>query len=332
MLHRVAFNCFLCGATLNRVRDHARQDTNEDVYPRWLQRRYDLADLDITLSDGRTKKYSEVLVPACRECNNVYLSGVEDRISRAVNRGFHAFGNLPKHLVFLWCAKVYYGLVHLEVQPRDGTSKAPERPSLPPHFLDDLGWVLRLLQGFRKRVIVEQPQDLPFSVLRFPLQVGKDESYYFQARHTTQFPGIALQMGRVGVICVFDDFQAMERRFAATFGAALDGHALHPVQFWELAGILLYSASLYSYHTQFVLMETEHDIWIKYMPIQDREGEFSDRDAAVWAQKLSMIWARFLTGDSRGMQFYDPTTEKRITTLVEPNGTFNELPVDDEMP
>ncbi len=31
-----------------------------------------------------------------------------------------------------------------------------------------------------------------FSVLRFPLQVGKDESYYFQCRHAVEFPGIPI--------------------------------------------------------------------------------------------------------------------------------------------
>ena len=170
----VAFECFLCGRPLNRIRDHAQQDTNEDVFPRWLQRRYDLADHYFPLSDGRQKKYSEALIPACRQCNNVYMSGIEDRIARGVAKGFETFNDLQKYVVFLWCAKIYYGITHFEVQPRDGTTKLPEQSSVPPYFLHDIRWLLHLLQGFRKRVLVNGHRSLPFSLLRFPLKIGKD--------------------------------------------------------------------------------------------------------------------------------------------------------------
>jgi hypothetical protein len=332
LAHRVAFNCFLCGAPLNRIRDNARQDTNEDVFPRWLQRRYDLADINVTLSDGRTKTYKEILAPACRECNNVYLSAVEDRISRAVARGFQSFDGLPKYLVFLWCAKLYYGVVQVGVQPRDGTSKVPTTSSLPPDYLKDIAWILRLLQGFRKRVLVCGPEDLPFSMLRFPLQVGKDESYYFQCRHTVEFPGIAVQMGRVGVIGVFDDFGALERLYAREYAAALDGHALHPVQFWELAGRLLYVASLHSFQTQFALIEGQEDMWIQYMPARDHEGEYSEEAAGRWAGQLARPWSKMLTDDPQELSFYNTKTKRRITTLVKPDGAFNELTIGDGYP
>jgi hypothetical protein len=332
LLHRVAFDCFLCGAPLNRIRDHARQDTNEDVFPRWLQRRYDLADLEIALSDGRKKKYSEVLIPACRQCNNVYMSGIEDRISRAVERGFQSFKDLPKYVVFLWCAKLYYGVVHLEVRPRDARRKVRETPSVPPHFLEDLAWVLRLLQGFRKRVLTSGHPALPFSVLRFPLQVGKDESYYFQIRHTTRFPGIAVQMGKVGVISVFDDFGLIEKGYTHNFGVAVDGHALHPVQFWEFAGRLLYVASLYPYHTQFMLVEGDRDMSIEYAPFPERERKYSERTAGTWARQMALPWTRILVGSGKGMPFYNPKTRRPITTLIKPDRSFNEMPIGDEFP
>jgi hypothetical protein len=239
---------------------------------------------------------------------------------------------LPKYLVFLWCAKLYYGMAHLEVKPRHGRRKVRQRPSLPPHFLEDIGWMLRLLQGFRKRVAVSGPEDLPFSVLRFPLQIGKDESYYFQCRHAAKFPGIAVQMGRVGVVSVFDDFEATERSYAHNFGAAINGHALHPVQFWELAGRLLYVASLYSYHTGFTLVEGERDMWIDYMPIPDWNGKYSERDCGWWAWQMSLPWARILTGHPKGTAFHNPETDKPITTLMKPDRSFNEMPVGGEFP
>ena len=332
LLQRVAFECFICGVPLNRGRDHPQQDTNEDVFPRWLQRRYGLADLPISLGDRRTKKYSEILIPACRQCNNVYMSGIEDRVSQAVKRGFDSFKSLPKYVIFLWCAKIYYGFMHLEVQPRDGSTKLPEIPSLPPDFLKDCAWLLHLLQGFRKRVLVSGDRSLPFSVIRVPLQIGKDESFYFQSRHPTILPGIAVQMGRAGVISVFDDFGLMEERYAHRFAKVLDGKALHPIQFWELAGRLLYMASLHSFHTYFTLVEGDLDMWLEYAPFPEPPGKHSEKTEASWARVFAAPWTRLMTNDPKGAPFWDAKTRKPTTTLMKRGRSFNEMRVGDDFP
>jgi len=333
VLQRVAFECFLCGNPLNRIRDHTHQDTNEDVFPRWLQRRYDLADLYFPLSDGRKIKYSEALIPACRKCNNVYMSGIEARIAQAVAKGFESFNNLPKSVVFLWCAKIYYGITHFEVQPRDGTTKFPERPSLPPYFLHDIRWLLHLLQGFRKRVLVNGHRSLPFSLLRFPLKTGKDESFYFQCRQPAFFPAIALQMGRVGIISVFDDFGRMESAYEHNFAEILNGRELNPVQFWELAGYLLFVASLYPLHTHFIRIEDELDMQLIYAPFPEpRLAAFSEREAAEWSREFAAPWTRLVTGDREGQPFWTSENGKPLTSLTNEDGSFCDMPIPEEFP
>jgi hypothetical protein len=333
LLQRVAFECFLCGTPLNRIHDHAQQDTNEDVYPRWLQRRYDLADLTVSFGGGqRRKKYSEILVPACRQCNNIYLSSVEDRISRAVVSGFQSFNSLPKYILFLWCAKIYYGLMHHEVQPRDGTTKLPEVPTLPPHFLKDCAWLLQLLQGFRKRVLVSGHPKLPFSIIRVPLQIGKDESFYFQSRQMMEMPGVALQLGRVGVISVLDDFGHLEDVYAHAFAKTLDGHALHPVQFWELAARLLYVASLYSFHTRLIKVEGDLDMWIEYEPVDEPHRAHNLKEEASLAHGFALPWARIVANDANGLPFWKPATGATLTYLMSGDKSFQEMPIGDNMP
>jgi len=323
LLRRVAFECFICGEPLNKITDHAKQDTNEHIFPQWLQRRFDLADLPITLSDGRQIKYSDALIPACRQCNNVYMSGIESRMSNAVV-GFDAFNNLPKYAVFLWCAKIYYGRMHLEVQPRDGTTKLPQPPSLPPDFLKDCKWLLQLLQGFRKRVLVSGHPLLPFSVIRVPLQVGKDETFYFQSRSPTKLPGIALQMGRVGLISVFDDFGLTENWYTQHFARALAGKALHPVQFWELAGRAFYATSLQPFHTFCSLLEGEFDMWLEYSPEPEHQEEFD--------QKAAASWVRLFTNAPKDVPFWNPKTGGTITFLMKSDDSFNDMPLGDDDP
>ena len=324
LLHKVAFRCFLCDETLNTNLGHPKQDTHEDIFPQWLQKRFDLADLPIALSDGRQKKYSEALIPACQACNNVHMSRIEDRIVRTTQAGFDAFKHLPKHIVFLWCAKIYYGIMHLEVQPRDPRTKVPEPPALAPQFLKDAEWILVLLQGFRKRVLISGYPSFPFSVIRLPLQTGKDVASYFNVRWPTTLPGIALQLGRVGVICVFDDFGFAEEWYSHHFESLLSGRELHPNQFWEVAGRLFYAASLQSAHTWFLRVEDAANIWIEYDPHPEPQKEFRPAEADSWTRQF--------TKAPEGMRFWNPNTQKMITLLERPDGSFNEMLLDPEDP
>lgn len=154
LAQRVAFNCFLCGRRLTKKRGSKQQDTGEDVFPKWMQADFDLAELKVPLNDGSQRKYSEILIPSCARCNNEFLSRFEERIARALRGGFERFSHLRKADIFLWCAKIYYGIVHLEVNPRDVRTKEALQPISSPSLLEDVRFLLRLLQGFRKRVML----------------------------------------------------------------------------------------------------------------------------------------------------------------------------------
>jgi hypothetical protein len=49
---------FFCGATNDL--------TEEDVFPAWLHREQNMANESLTLLNGTTIRYSQMLVPACR--------------------------------------------------------------------------------------------------------------------------------------------------------------------------------------------------------------------------------------------------------------------------
>lgn len=64
--------CVFCGEDLAFA-----GRTMEDVFPKWLQREYGLADQNLVLINGTTARYSQLTVPACAQCNNVHGSGAD---------------------------------------------------------------------------------------------------------------------------------------------------------------------------------------------------------------------------------------------------------------
>jgi len=86
LLNHIDADCFICRRPLT-VGDQKALDfaTKEDVFPKWLLRRLQLASsgAGINLLGGKWKNYPGLVVPCCRECNNHYMSQVETRIAKA---------------------------------------------------------------------------------------------------------------------------------------------------------------------------------------------------------------------------------------------------------
>jgi hypothetical protein len=68
--------CFICGAT-----SEFHDFNDEHIVPRWVLRRYNLFNKQITLPTGELRKYGGYRVPCCRLCNSLLGSHVEEPVS-----------------------------------------------------------------------------------------------------------------------------------------------------------------------------------------------------------------------------------------------------------
>lgn len=318
-----AFTCFLCDRPLTDQAGSELQDTGEHVIPQWMQRHFGLPSVHTTFGDPASRVYDDAQVPACWECNTLYLSRGEDRLAQAFRKGFPGVSARPRRDLFLWCAKVYYGLIHLDTVSRDPTTHELGVPTLSTDLLRDLAFVRLLLQAFRKRVVVVGPDRLPFSLLVFPLLCGRDLGCYFRIKQATLFPGMALQLGPVGVIAVLDDFGETEDWYAAALQPALDTRTLHPVQFWELAGRLLYQSLIHPCATAFAAIDSAEELTLMLTPRAEAARPDDPAEESVWLSQLS--------GGPRDA-FWDPVKRVRRSLLLRPDGSFNSLPFDDVSP
>jgi hypothetical protein len=76
-------------------------DTKEHVIPKWLQQHFNLWDQRLGLWNETQLSYRQAQIPACRHCNNVRFSKLEEAVQA---------GSANDQELYLWALKIRYGL------------------------------------------------------------------------------------------------------------------------------------------------------------------------------------------------------------------------------
>jgi len=124
--------CFVCGA-----KPDSKEFNDEHVIPKWLLRRQQLFDDEITLPNGTNVRYGLYTLPCCSECNSELGRKVEEPVSALINAGYDAVvEHLRKagpSLLFRWMA-----LVYLKTHLRDTTRRWHDDPRKGKHVIGDV--------------------------------------------------------------------------------------------------------------------------------------------------------------------------------------------------
>jgi hypothetical protein len=223
-------HCFLCGVELI-----AGNRTEEHVFPRWMQREYDLWTQRLTLLNGTTIQYRSLTIPCCEDCNTFWLSQIEDVVAPAFRAGPDAVRALDPSLLCLWLSKVYYGIHFKEIalppDRRDPGGLTIGSPAALARFRE----LHLVMQAMRKRVLFGGP---PGSLRIFRAQVPGEARHRFDYKDLRDVPFLGLRAGATVVLGALLDWGAMAGATAATFTAA-EELELHPSQSEEVAAFAL---------------------------------------------------------------------------------------------
>lgn len=224
--------CFLCG---NRMGEDV---TREDVLPRWLQRKHNLSSEKLTLVNGTHIKYSQLKIPCCSECNNEHLSRFENDISSAIKQGYSATLEIDPQMLFLWGAKIIYGIIRKNLSlPLDQSQ--PEKGSLlSKKFAKSYHDLHCFMQGIRRPMEFIGP--LPFSVLVANLHdLGYGRDFGFRDSLVSQT--LCIRSGEVGIIIALADAGFNDHTYSR-YLQEVDGRKIHPIQFDELFAKVTYQS------------------------------------------------------------------------------------------
>lgn len=98
--------CFVCGAAPD-----SKPFNDEHILPRWLLRRHNLFEREITLPNGNSYRYGRYKIPCCEECNTFMGRNVEEPVRTLLASGHQAVGeHLRTHgpdLLYRWLSLIY---------------------------------------------------------------------------------------------------------------------------------------------------------------------------------------------------------------------------------
>ncbi|MDC7228382.1 MAG: hypothetical protein PQJ61_16585 [Spirochaetales bacterium] len=274
-------NCFLCGTDLND-----KNRTDEHVFPRWLQTELDLWNQHITLLNGTTIFYRSLKIPCCSECNNKYLSTIENNIKKAFNGGYEEFIKIDENILFLWLVKIYYGILYKEMFVLMNRAKPDDGTIIPEKFIKDMKVLNLFLQEIRgkHRCVNFKPASI------FILKLQHDDTdlmkWDFADRIATNF--LSIRMRDIGIIAVLDDMHTTKDVCAIDDFYKIN---LHPIQFNELCAIIFYRSLLLNRTPFFASVQKEDQEYVEtYLhPLQGFSAKsiFDDWDHNNFKESLS---------------------------------------------
>ena len=311
--------CFLCGHMLGD------RKSTEHVFPKWIQRKYNLHNQKISLLNRTEIPYRKLTIPCCTSCNTIYLSKVENTFKQYYEKGLIEFTKLDRLIIFQWIAKIFYGLLFKELSLRIDRSAPIQGFITSQQLLEELRTLHTFLQSMR----------MPFEFVGFnPWSIFVVETHSYGDRRDFDYHDeiltltFSIRIGGIGIIACFEDNGAQEDLFSDYF-ERFKGIKLHPTQFDELVAKVTYKAYLMNRVPKYTMMlpKKEGDKVMVMSPSLQGYSTlpiFDDWNQRDYAAYLTLQWRKY------GMQFEDVFHEPDmvLSSLFNEDGTIRILDAD----
>lgn len=311
-----ARKCFLCG-------QHPSSGMGEHVIPKWLQRRYDISNEQLTLLNGTLFYYRSLTIPACNYCNNIVLKDTEDFVSNLASDDTVEWS--PKHSfeVGRWMAKIFFGILIKESalsldqkQPQQGNIVSVD-------YFDELFFIHLLIQSWRKKVNFNSLHTIhPFTLYVYrieeDLQFGK-----FDISTNVHGKSICIRFGSWGFAFVADGGLQHHAGEFGPFGLAFK--KLHPIQFSEICARIHHKATLRDATHRYI----HHEDADSFTFTQTSVSPYTNTKLSNGEMQVFKPWSN--TGLAGALEKYqvpkfelllDNMGVAKFTRLVDANGNF----------
>ncbi|MDD3106461.1 MAG: hypothetical protein PHP65_01470 [Bacilli bacterium] len=204
--------CFLCNSSMDITLEH--------VFPKWLQKQFNIHDQKVTLINGSSIKYSQITIPCCKKCNNQYLSVIENKVKKWIE------GSAPidELTIFKWMLKILYGLNFKETLLKNNIKDKNSKPLVTPG---------KVLSKFSLRAmllsiidLVEFKAFVPYSIFIHEISNSSPDSFFYFDEPTQLVS--SMQLGKIAINCSFQDEGIIKKAIITSNPSILlkkiDGH------------------------------------------------------------------------------------------------------------
>jgi hypothetical protein len=217
--------------------------------PKWLQRRHNLWDQELVLLNGTAIRYAQLMIPCCESCNSIHLSGLENQIRSAIEKGYEEAVKLPALRVYQWIGKIFYGILRKEVVLLLDRRAADKGTIVPPELIQGFSTLHLFLQSIRKPFVFQDCEPFSVLVVNLHFREGKDEFYFRDSLHGMV---CSLRTRGVGFIVALQDAGVIPGSYGR-YVEDVAGRKLLPIQFDELYAKCLYQMCLFTRVPKFLI-------------------------------------------------------------------------------
>ena len=306
-------SCFLCGTIVNG-------EEQITVFPEWLQKRYGLADKSLLLLDQSMVTYASLKIPCCPVCAEK-VGEIEEKVQEKAASGLVGWQEMEEKTLFLWLAKMLYGILVTELKAEQNPLIKPEHSvGENPKMLHKFQSFFQLLQAVR--VPIEFDDFTPCSIFIVPLkQNGQESAFSYRDELTTMV--FSLQLDEVLIVaCLLDN--GFVKKALTPVWREIEGKLLFPIQAAEFSARIFYAAYLFNLIPDyFVRKQQPGDTHLIYDTLVDdiTATIFNPWEFSVYATALQKFWEPWQIGRSQILQ--DP--QNPLSFLLNEEGRFREL-------
>ena len=262
--------CIMCREDMG-----AEEYSVEHIFPKWLQRKYDLYTKKLILPNGTSYSYNKLVVPCCKECNSGKMAEWESIIMNGVTAGYEEFAKIDRRIVAWWIYKLYYSKLVKETTLR-GDIKKPDSQKMVDegkfaqyHFM--WGVMSNLIKGIQYECLV------PYELYVF--KTDEDPSFFFTddiSRHV-----VFVQMDDILIVCALDSYGLIKANYKKELAFLQKKDKIKSVQAYELFAKMVFYRSFYAFETAETINLRPDGVYIKTEISNFREIHEFDVDIFV---------------------------------------------------
>jgi hypothetical protein len=282
-LHLNSATCFLTGTDLTSA------DEQITVFPGWILDRFSLREKKFRMMDQVTGiRYDDLKLPASPEVKKAFEI-LDKEIKEAFDGGYEEVKKLPEERLFLWMARLVYGVVYhdLCLQINRSAKKDKEKEfRLSALLRERFGKLHLMMQSLLVPMDFETLK--PWSIRIVRLKYSKDTFNYKDEPTNLNF---SLGLNGFGIVACLQDNGAVGASQQDIINKISD-KILHPIQFEELCARFLYANYLMKRRAQHIIQPTEEKVIIGSVPLTDTPDDplFGWWDDNMFAQVLAGYW------------------------------------------
>lgn len=185
--------CFICYASLNED-----NSSKEHIFPKWVLKKFDLFNSSLRIVNGSTIKYSQLTIPACRDCNNEHLAKLEIDTKNLYENRFQNLNRKDEITLAQWSAKILLGSVFKETSLSSNIKEKSSNNIVNKTWLDTFDILYAVLQTTKYKYEIKGEK--PWSI--FSMEFMDNEFRYLA---DVLNKAISIQLGKTGFMIIFEE-------------------------------------------------------------------------------------------------------------------------------